>query len=93
MTLEDRGLFLLDYMELLLHEGQNEAEGFRHKAGQSEIRHERWVVNKLRALMSWYSKGLHNGGHLRTAINGAPSIAEVRDIIGRFFEIGVAARQ
>ena len=40
---------------------------------QSEMRasHQRWVVNKLRALMSWYSKGLHNGGHLRTAINSA----------------------
>ena len=35
--------------------------------------------------MSWYSKGLHNGGHLRTAINAAGSITEARDIIRRFF--------
>jgi len=90
VTLQDRGIFLLDYVDLLLQEGQNEAEGFRHKAGQSETRHERWVVNKLRALMSWYSKGLPNGGHLRTAINSASSIADAREIIDSFFEIEVA---
>jgi tRNA-dihydrouridine synthase B len=87
VTLEDRGRFLLDYMDLLLSEGKGEAEGFRHKAGSSSAssRHERWVINKLRALMSWYSKGLHNGGHLRTDINAATSISQARDIIGRFF--------
>ena len=41
--------------------------------------------------MSWYSKGLHNGGHLRTQINAAGSIAEVRDIIRRFFAGDYAA--
>jgi tRNA-dihydrouridine synthase B len=102
VTLEDRGKFLLEYMDLLLSEEGSEPTGFRHRAGQSQspipnpqslgnrARHERWVVNKLRALMSWYSKGLHNGGHLRTAINSAGSISEARDIIGQFF---VAADQ
>ncbi len=95
VTLDDRGKFLLEYMDLLLSEDDGEVEGFRHKAGsdasvglgfsRASSRHERWVVNKLRALMSWYSKGLHNGGHLRTAINHAGSIAEARDIIGQFF--------
>jgi tRNA-dihydrouridine synthase B len=97
VTLEDRGNFLLEYMDLLLSEDGNEPTGFRHRAGQIDApipssrslgergRHERWVVNKLRALMSWYSKGLHNGGHLRTAINHAGSISEARDIITRFF--------
>jgi nifR3 family TIM-barrel protein len=95
VTLQDRGRFLLDYIDLLLHEGENEADGFRHKAAQSEARHERWVINKLRALMSWYSKGLHNGGHLRTAINSSQSIQEVRDLIGGFFgiEIGGSKEQ
>ena len=51
-------------------------------------RHERWVINKLRALLSWYSKGLHEGGHLRTAINSAQSIVELREIVREFFEIG-----
>src|SRR5438128_2438919 len=36
ITLDDRGRFLLDYIELLLKEGQNEAAGFRHRA-QSQI--------------------------------------------------------
>ena len=27
--------------------------------------HDRWVINKLRALNSWYTKGLDNGSHLR----------------------------
>src|SRR5687767_12437637 len=40
VTLEDRGRFLLDYMDLLLSEGEGEVEGFRHKAdaGISESR-------------------------------------------------------
>ena len=32
---------------------------------------ERWVINKVRALMSWYSKGLDGGSHLRIAVNAA----------------------
>ena len=86
ITDEDRGRFLLDYMELLLHDGENEAAGFRHRAGEAPERsHHRWVINKMRALMSWYSKGLHNGGHLRTSINSATSVSQARDIIEQFF--------
>jgi nifR3 family TIM-barrel protein len=100
VTLEARGRFLLDYIELLQGEGPAEPTGFRHRAGHSEDprespsllisngecgRHERWVINKLRALMSWYSKGLANGGHLRIAINSATSISQVRDIVEQFF--------
>jgi hypothetical protein len=48
---------------------------------------ERWVINKVRALMSWYSKGLDGGSHLRIAVNGATSVAELRDLLyGFFFE-------
>jgi len=98
VTDEDRGRFLIEYMELLLEDGENDEDGFRHRAGQIESRipnpesrqssHHRWVINKMRALMSWYSKGLHNGGHLRIAINGATSISQARDIIEQFFGIG-----
>jgi tRNA-dihydrouridine synthase B len=102
VSLEDRGRFLLDYMELLLSEGEGEAEGFRHRAGathppvgsgfsRTARGHERWVINTMRALMSWYSKGLHNGGHLRIAINSAGSISEVRDIVELFFAIAETA--
>jgi nifR3 family TIM-barrel protein len=90
---EERGQFLLDYIDLLLHERVHEPDGFRHVASgaagapqDSSVRgHARWVVNKLRALNSWYTKGLENGSHLRVAINGAESIARLREIIQEFF--------
>ena len=47
--------------------------------------HDRWVINKLRALASWYTKGLDNGSHLRTKINTADSLAQLRAIIMEFF--------
>ena len=47
--------------------------------------HDRWVINKLRALGSWYTKGLDNGSHLRTALNSAESINQLRDRICGFF--------
>ena len=46
---------------------------------------ERWVINKLRALNSWYTKGLDNGSHLRVAVNAAASIPQLRAIIEDFF--------
>ncbi len=83
LTLADRGRFLLEYIELLRHERVHEPAGFRHTApardgtasdGHRAIGHDRWVVNKIRALGSWYTKGLDNGSHIRTAINTADSI-------------------
>jgi hypothetical protein len=47
--------------------------------------HERWVINKLRALCAWYSKGLDSGSHLRVGINSADGVARVRRIIDDFF--------
>jgi tRNA-dihydrouridine synthase B len=103
VSLRERGLFLLEYMDLLLAEDGAEPEGFRHRAGQTEMptpaaglpsgraRHERWVINKMRALMSWYSKGLHNGGHLRTGINSATSITHVREIVEQFFSAAITS--
>jgi tRNA-dihydrouridine synthase B len=91
VTTIERGQFLLDYIDLLLMERLGEAEGFRHLApGQSQADapargHDRWVINKLRALNSWYTKGLDNGSHLRVAINAAESVAQLRGIIEDFF--------
>src|SRR5207248_3297821 len=51
VSMSARGQFLLDYIDLLM----------------TENGYERWVVNKLRALGSWYTKGFVNGSHLRTA--------------------------
>jgi tRNA-dihydrouridine synthase B len=94
VSLDERGRFLLDYIELLLHERTGEAEGFRHMApGQQPAdstpagSHDRWVINKLRALNSWYTKGLDNGSHLRTSINSADSLQRLRDAICDFFGV------
>ena len=79
VTLEDRGAFLLEYIDLLMKERVDEAR---------ELTHDRWVVNKLRALGSWYTKGLENGSHLRTGINSAPSLEALRQLITEFFGVG-----
>ena len=92
VTPEERASFLLEYIDLLLKERVEEADGFRHVApGQAPAvpvparGRERWVINKLRALNSWYTKGLDNGSHLRVAINAAESITHLRAIIQQFF--------
>jgi tRNA-dihydrouridine synthase B len=92
VTPGERGKFLLDYIELLLNERLQEAPGFRHVApggnGAAEgpaRGHDRWVINKIRALCSWYSKGLDEGSHLRVRINAADSLGELQDIISEFF--------
>ena len=101
VTIEQRGRFLLDYLDLLLAEGDNEAVGFRHSvivdpalnpSAQDRVARgrDRWVINKLRALGSWYTKGLDNGSHLRTAINKSESLGELRDVIAQFFFEGGA---
>ena len=43
------------------------------------------MINKVRALGSWYTKGLENGSHLRTAINSAESLDALQEIIDSFF--------
>jgi hypothetical protein len=48
-------------------------------------------VNKVRALGSWYTKGLEGGSHLRIAINRAESVPALRDLIGSFFFAPVPA--
>ncbi|HJN44333.1 MAG: tRNA dihydrouridine synthase DusB [Acidobacteria bacterium] len=94
VTEQERGQFLLAYIDMLLSEGTDEAEGFRHtatvdrKAGPARrgVRsRERWVLNKLRALGSWYTKGFDNGSRLRVAMNHTKSLDELRNIIRDFF--------
>jgi tRNA-dihydrouridine synthase B len=94
VSLETRGQFLLDYIDLLLAERVGEREGFRHiapgerEAGppQAARGRERWVVNKLRALGSWYTKGLDGGSQLRVAINTAESVEMLQQVIRAFFQ-------
>lgn len=65
-----RGRFLFDYIDLLVAENPDS---------------DRWIVNKLRALCAWYTKGFEGGSHLRVAVNHAPSVAELRSLITTFF--------
>ena len=103
VTLDERGRFLCDYIELLLNERVNEGEGFRHFAPRTSVDspagtaagntvgdtvargRDRWVINKVRALCAWYSKGLDDGSHLRSRVNSALSLGELRDIVEEFF--------
>jgi tRNA-dihydrouridine synthase B len=95
---EERGRFLLEYIELLQNERLHESEGFRHVAPGPRPEptgpargHDKWVINKLRALNSWYTKGIDNGSHLRVRINAAESIPHLRAIIEDFFLAPTAA--
>ena len=94
VSARNRGQFLLDYMDLLLYDRLAETEGFRHTAirdaaaadeTQTARGRERWVINKVRALGSWYTKGFENGSHLRVAINRCESLASLRETISAFF--------
>jgi nifR3 family TIM-barrel protein len=95
VSLAERGQFLLDYIDLLLAEGIAEEAGFRHAApGWANAApaavargRERWVINKLRALAAWYTKGLVGGAELRVTINNSESIGHLRDTIERFFQV------
>lgn len=95
VTRAARGAFLLAYLDLLLSERVGEGAGFRHVApGHAGAAprpdapargRERWVVNKVRALATWFTRGLEGGSRLRAAINQADSVGALRDIIGEFF--------
>jgi nifR3 family TIM-barrel protein len=90
----ERGQFLLDYIDLLLVEDVEEPVGFRHGAPganrtaprpEMRLSHERWVINKIRALATYYTKGFEQGAHLRTSINRTQSLSELREVIAAFF--------
>jgi tRNA-dihydrouridine synthase B len=97
VTLAEKGQFLLDYIELLLRERVGEREGFRHVAPGLEAAQpgtargrERWVINKVRALASWYTKGLDGGAALRVRINSSESIGALRNLIAAHFMVDSA---
>jgi tRNA-dihydrouridine synthase B len=95
--LEQRGQFLLDYIDLLLRERVGEADGFRHVAPGADAApspargRERWVINKVRALGAWYTKGIEGGAQLRVAINSTETIDALRQLICDFFGLGTEA--
>jgi nifR3 family TIM-barrel protein len=81
VSMEDRGRFLLDYIELLRHERVRDAR---------RLSNERWIVNKIRALATYFTKGHDSGSHLRTAINTTPSLESLHRVIeDHFFDTRV----
>jgi nifR3 family TIM-barrel protein len=82
VTLPERGQFLLDYIELLVHERVRDSATNVDPVGSS---HDRWVINKLRALGSWFTKGLDHGSQLRTRVNTVESLVELREVVSQFF--------
>ncbi len=91
VTSQERGQFLLDYIDLLLNERVREPERFRHTApgavveSQARRSHGRWVVNKIRALGGYYTKGVEGGADLRARLNTAASVDELRALIRQSF--------
>ena len=94
IPLEERGRFLLEYIDLMQHERVREPEGFRRVAPgaarhadepQAPRNHGRWVVNKIRALGAYYTKGVGNGAELRAGLNTTGSVEELKDLVRRFF--------
>jgi nifR3 family TIM-barrel protein len=95
ISLQERGRFLLEYIELLQDERVREPEGFRHVAPGADASadaqrpehrsHDRWVVNKIRALGGYYTKGVENGAELRAGLNSVASLGALSDLIQRFF--------
>jgi len=113
VTREERGRFLLDYIDLLEAEGPpvvalaavdhdaridfggagDDSRSRRARRGSRRsavprASYERWIVNKLRALSAYYTKGFEGGGTLRVAVNRAPNVATLRSLITEFFGIG-----
>lgn len=80
VTLAERGEFLLEYIALL--QGERVSDRTDEAVWKG---HERWVVNKIRALGSWYTKGIEHGADLRSSLNTADSIDDLRRLIARFF--------
>ncbi len=90
VTSQDRKRFLMEYIDLLMAEGPGEAANRSRGASAPHTRdarssHDRWVVNKLRALCGYYTKGFDGGSHLRVAVNQAPSVAALRALVEWFF--------
>ena len=97
ITPQDRGRFLMEYIDLLVAEGPGGAAdrtrgASTQRASDDGTRtrdacasHDRWVVNKLRALCGYFTKAFDGGSHARVAVNQAPSVAELRALIEGFF--------
>ena len=65
--------------------GSGDRHATRLRATANARNRERWVLNKLRALVAWYTWGFEGGSRFRAAVNQAASIQQVRDSLEQFF--------
>ncbi len=48
---------------------------------------ERWVINKVRALCGYYTKGCEGGTRFRQAVNTCESLGQLREMVHALFEV------
>jgi nifR3 family TIM-barrel protein len=65
--------------------GQPPAPSPQSLASSPQRSHDRWVINKMRALGGYFTKGMDGGAQLRTAINSADSLDSLRELIAASF--------
>ena len=96
VTLQDRGLFLLEYIDLLQHERTREPEGFRitratfgrRDAAGTRAQQPRSLGGEQDpGAGAYYTKGVEGGSELRAGLNTALSVDQLRGLIHRFFEL------
>jgi tRNA-dihydrouridine synthase len=61
------------------------AQGGQEQQGQRARGRERWVINKIRALCSWYTKGLEGGSAFRLSVNAVESIPQLHALVRQHF--------
>ena len=54
--------------------------------------HDRWVINKIRALGGYFTKGIEGGAELRHALNSTPSLEALRDLIASTFHTAASIK-
>ena len=92
--MQERGQFLLDYIDLLLRGGEvrPRASATSRRSTTRATRRatiaargrDRWVINSARA-GRWYTRGFDNGSRLRDRHQHVRSIGALRSLVTRFF--------
>ncbi len=84
VTHADRARFLLDYIDLLTEERVRDED--RGAAPSERTSHDRWVINKIRALGAYFTKGMEGGAELRHSLNTVNTLPDLRRLVTTFFD-------
>ena len=83
VTPDERARFLLDYIDLLTRERLRDEDVPTGPAPRAS--HDRWVINKIRALGAYYTKGVEGGAELRHSLNTVNTLSHLRSLVTKFF--------